>query len=128
MNLIQAKTKAKRYVKLVPRLLKLLLKLLKDPRVPAKDKTILAAAVVYLMNPMDFIPDMIPFFGMVDDLYLVGLALLRLLYHTDEQVLRDNWDGEEDIVELIKSIVEVGAKLLPPRVREAVLGSFEKNS
>ncbi|WP_052299033.1 YkvA family protein [Thermodesulfatator indicus] len=125
MNLVKAKKEAQKYIKLMPKLVKLLYKLIKDPRVPAKDKTILAAAIVYLMNPLDFIPDMIPFFGMVDDLYLVGLALLRLLYHTDEQVLRDNWEGEEDIVSLVKKIVEIGAKLLPPRVREAVLGSFE---
>ncbi|OAG28254.1 YkvA family protein [Thermodesulfatator autotrophicus] len=125
MNLVKAKKEAQKYIKLMPKFLKLLYKLLKDPRVPAKDKTILAAAIVYLMNPLDFIPDMIPFFGMVDDLYLVGLALLRLLYHTNEQVLRDNWEGEEDIVSLVKKIVEIGVKLLPPRVRESVLGSFE---
>jgi len=115
----------RRYVVLVPKFLKLLYGLLKDPRVPFKDKTILAAAVAYLLNPVDFIPDMIPFFGMVDDLYLVALALLRLLYHTDEQVLRDHWEGEGDIVAIIKKVVELGAKALPPRVREAVLGSFE---
>ncbi len=119
------KAQLKRYVVLVPKFLKLLYGLLKDKRVPLKDKTILAASIAYLLNPVDFIPDMIPFFGMVDDLYLVALALLRLLYHTDEEVLRDHWEGEEDIVAVIKKIVELGSKILPPKVREAVLGTFE---
>ena len=118
----------KRYVALVPKFLKLLYGLMKDQRVPTKDKTILAAAVAYLLNPVDFIPDMIPFFGLVDDLYLVALALLRLLYHTDEEVLRDHWEGEEDIVSLIKKIVELGAKILPARIREAVLGTLETSN
>ena len=117
----------KRYVALAPKFLKLLYGLLKDKRVLTRDKTILAAAIAYVLNPLDFIPDMIPFFGLVDDLYLVALALLRLLYHTDEEVLRDHWDGEEDIVSIIKKIVELGAKILPPRVREAVLGTLEAN-
>ncbi len=118
-------TEIKRYTGMVPKFLKLLLGLLKDKRVPFKDKTILVAAIAYLLNPVDFIPDMIPFFGMVDDLYLVALALLRLLYHTDEEILRAYWEGEEDIVPVIKKIVELGTKILPPKVREAVLGTFE---
>ncbi|NPA49385.1 MAG: DUF1232 domain-containing protein [Thermodesulfobacteria bacterium] len=121
MNLVEMK----RYIGMVPRFLKLLFGLLKDKRVPLKDKTILAAAIAYLLNPVDFVPDMIPFFGMVDDLYLVALALLRLLYHTDEEVLRAYWEGDEDVVPVIKKILEIGAKILPPRVREAVLGTFE---
>jgi len=121
LNLLELK----RYVRLVPKFLKLLWGLLKDKRVPLKDKTILAAAIAYLLNPVDFVPDMIPFFGMVDDLYLVALALLRLLYHTDEEVLRAHWEGEEDIIPIIKRLVELGAKLLPPRVREAVLEKIE---
>ncbi len=121
MNLVEMK----RYIGMVPRFLKLLFGLLKDKRVPLKDKTILAAAIAYLFNPVDFVPDMIPFFGMVDDLYLVALALLRLLYHTDEEVLRAYWEGDEDVVPVIKKILEIGTKILPPRVREAVLGTFE---
>jgi len=121
LNLVEMK----RYIGMVPRFLKLLFGLLKDKRVPLKDKTILAAAIAYLFNPVDFVPDMIPFFGMVDDLYLVALALLRLLYHTDEEVLRAYWEGDEDVVPVIKKILEIGTKILPPRVREAVLGTFE---
>jgi len=115
----------KKYLSLVPKFLKLLLRLLKDSRVSAQDKAILAAAIAYLLNPADFVPDAIPFFGMVDDLYLVALALIRLLNHVDEEVLREHWSGEEDIVSLIKQIAEIGARFLPTRLREAVIGTIE---
>ncbi len=115
----------KKYLSLVPKFLKLLLGLLKDSRVSVQDKAILAAAIAYLLNPADFVPDAIPFFGMVDDLYLVALALIRLLNHVDEKVLREHWSGEEDIVSLIKQIAEVGARFLPARLREAVIGTIE---
>jgi len=115
----------KKYLALLPKLLKLLLGLLKDSRVSLEDKAILFAAVAYLLNPADFLPDAIPFFGLVDDLYLVALALLRLLNNVDEEVLREHWPGNEDIVPLLKKLVSLGAKLLPQRIREAVIGRVE---
>ncbi len=93
-----------------------------------EDKAILFAALAYLLNPADFVPDVIPFFGLVDDLYLVALALLRLLNHVDEEVLRAHWPGDEDVVPLLKKIVSWGARLLPARIREAVIGEVEKGA
>ncbi len=98
--------------------------LLKDSRVSPQDKAILVAAIAYLLNPADFVPDAIPFFGMVDDLYLIALALIRLLNHVDEEILRQHWSGQEDVVALIKQIAELGVKLLPTRIREAVIGDI----
>ena len=108
--------------------MKLILGLLKDSRVPLEDKAILAAALAYLLNPADFVPDFIPFFGLVDDLYLVALALLRLLNHVDEEVLRAHWPGDEDIVPLLRKVVSWASRLLPAKVREAVLGEVRSES
>ena len=116
----------KRYLSFIPHFLKLILGLLKDARVPMEDKAILAAALAYLLNPADFVPDVIPFFGLVDDLYLVALALLRLLNHVDEEVLREHWPGDEDIVPLLKKIISLGTKILPARIREAVIGEVRR--
>lgn len=116
----------RKYLSFLPQFLKLILGLLKDSRVPMEDKAILVAALAYLLNPADFVPDMIPFAGLVDDLYLVALALLRLLNHVDEEILRQHWPGEEDIVPLLKKLVSLGARLLPRRVREAVIGKVEE--
>ncbi len=118
----------KKYLSFLPHFLKLILGLLKDSRVPMEDKAILFAALAYLLNPADFVPDVIPFFGLVDDLYLVALALLRLLNHVDEEVLRAHWPGDEDVVPLLKKIVSWGARLLPARIREAVIGEVEKGA
>src|SRR5262245_36444599 len=61
---------------LIPNFLKLLVRLFKDKRVPLAEKAFLIGAVVYVISPLDFIPDVIPFVGQVDDLYLVALTLL----------------------------------------------------
>ena len=53
-------------------------RLLKDPRVPLPVKLILPGAVgVYILSPVDLMPDVIPLLGQIDDLavLLAGMAL-----------------------------------------------------
>ena len=52
---------------------------LKHPAAPMWLKLGTAAIVVYVISPIDLIPDFIPFVGVVDDLVLVPLAIRFLL-------------------------------------------------
>src|ERR1041385_1970270 len=63
----------------IPNLLLLSARLMVDPRVPAKERLLVAGAIVYAFMPFDFIPDTLPFIGQVDDAYLIALTLLRLM-------------------------------------------------
>jgi len=47
----------------------------RDPRTPAALKLASLAAALYLVSPFDLIPFTIPFFGVVDDLVIVPLAV-----------------------------------------------------
>ena len=63
---------------------RLALRLLRDPRVPAAVKAVPALGLLYFVSPLDFIPDVFPILGQVDDLAIVVLALegfLRLCPH-----------------------------------------------
>ncbi len=82
----------------LPNMVKLLGRLIKDVRVPAAEKALFLAAIVYVISPLDFIPDVFPFIGQVDDIYVVALTLLRLLNRTDAAVVRQHWSGGGDIV------------------------------
>src|ERR1700754_4076034 len=75
----------------VPNLMKLLYDLLRDPRVSQADKAILAGVIMYVIVPIDVIPDFVPFVGMIDDSYLIAISLLRLLNRADRQVVLDHW-------------------------------------
>ncbi|HQR97801.1 MULTISPECIES: YkvA family protein [unclassified Polaromonas] len=52
---------------------------LRHPQAPGWLKWGTAAIALYLISPIDFIPDMLPFFGIADDLVLVPLAIRWLL-------------------------------------------------
>ncbi len=38
----------------------------------------LVAAIVYIVNPLDFVPDFIPFIGQIDDFLIISLVVRRL--------------------------------------------------
>ncbi len=50
-------------------------KLLRHPRTPWWSKAIALATIVYVLSPIDLIPDTIPFVGQLDDLALLALGM-----------------------------------------------------
>jgi uncharacterized membrane protein YkvA (DUF1232 family) len=54
---------------------RLAFRLLREPRVATLMKVVPLLAVAYVLSPLDFIPDVIPFVGEVDDLGIVLLAI-----------------------------------------------------
>lgn len=113
-------------IRTIPKFLGLITGLLRDPRVSATDKAILGAVVAYLLNPVDVVPDWVPFMGLVDDVYLVALALLRLLLRCDEKVILDHWKGTEDLVPFLKKTAHFATVFLPERVRAALFAKVER--
>ena len=77
----------------VPNLILLSGRLMVDPRVPTKERILVAGAIIYAFVPFDLIPDMLPFVGQIDDAYLIALSLLRLATFTDPKVVREHWRG-----------------------------------
>ena len=78
----------------IPKYLKLLLGLMRDSRVSRIDRLMVLGAAAYVFMPLDFIPDIIPFLGQVDDVFLIMTSLQRLVERTDEDVLLDHWAGD----------------------------------
>jgi uncharacterized membrane protein YkvA (DUF1232 family) len=113
------------FLMFLPNMFTLLGRLIKDNRVPLAEKALFAAAIVYVIMPLDFIPDVFPFIGQVDDLYLVALTLLRLINRTDESIVRQHWSGGGDIVALADSIAGIAPKLLPKRITRVLSSKVE---
>lgn len=122
---VELKNRMKGFLMFLPNMVMLLGKLLKDARVPTTEKILVAGAILYVIMPLDFIPDVIPFFGQVDDTYLVVLTLLRLLNKTDESVIREHWTGGGDIVSLASSIAKLAPLILPKRVSRVLSSEIE---
>lgn len=120
MASLELKRRMKNLLMFLPNMLHLCASLMTDARVPRTEKLLFAGAIIYAIAPLDLIPDMIPFVGQVDDLYLIALTLLRLINRTDERVVREHWRGGGDILQLAESVAEVAPKLLPKRVNRVL--------
>ena len=122
---LQLKSRMKNLLMFLPNLVALCFRLLRDARVPLADKALFIGAIIYVISPLDFIPDLLPFIGQVDDIYLVALTLLRLINRADETVVREHWTGGGDIVQLSDSIAKLAPALLPPRVNRILKARVE---
>jgi uncharacterized membrane protein YkvA (DUF1232 family) len=109
----------------IPNMLVLCAHLMMDGRVPAKERLLVAGAIVYALMPLDFIPDVLPFVGQIDDAYLVSMSLLRLMTVTDPRVVRQHWRGGGDVIELVGSVAMLASKLLPPKIRRVLTAQVE---
>lgn len=109
----------------IPNLMGLLIGLLRDERVSQADKAILAGIIMYVIVPLDIIPDFIPFIGQVDDVYLLAISILRLLNRADRRVVMDHWKGQQDIKELVNSIARIAEFFLPRPVKNVLRGRIE---
>jgi uncharacterized membrane protein YkvA (DUF1232 family) len=110
------KSKANRYADYIlagPDLFMLLVRLARDDRVSQGDKAKLAGAVAYFINPLDLVPEIVlgPA-GLVDDVALAGLVLYDLLEHIDPSVIREHWEGDADILDLIRRILATADTML----------------
>ena len=124
----ELKSRMNNFLMFLPNLVKLLLRLLRDTRVPTAEKALFLAAIVYFISPIDLIPDVFPFIGQVDDIYLIALTLLRLINRSGDQVVRENWSGGGDIVSLADSIAGLAPALLPKRVSRVLSSRVEMAS
>lgn len=109
----------------IPRFLLLLTRLLRDPRVSGADKGLLAAAVAYTLIPVDLIPDFLPIIGQLDDLFILALAIDRLITNAGAELVLAHWDGPEDVIVDLCGSLEDLARRLPAPVRERLAEGAE---
>lgn len=107
------KTRLKEFALLVPRLLKLLWRLTRDRRVPPRSKAILFVLLGYVASPVDLIPDFIPGLGQVDDLVIAAFALDHMLNRIPEDIVREHWDGDEDVLEVVREVLDLTTAFVP---------------
>ena len=128
MGKSKLKSRMKNLLMFLPNMVILCGKLMVDKRVPRTERALFAAAVIYAIIPFDFIPDMIPFVGQIDDLFLISLTLLRLIDHTDDLIVREHWRGGGDIVQLAESAATIAPLLMPKRIARVLIAKVRSTA
>ncbi len=93
------KVEARQLAMLLPDLAALLRGLLKDPRVPRGSKFLVGLAIIWVVSPIDLLPEFLPVIGPLDDVIVVALVLRHLVKRSGPVVVRDHWRGDTVMLE-----------------------------
>ena len=74
-------------------------RLRRDPRVPRSARVAIVIAGLWVLSPIDLIPEFIPVIGPLDDVVVVALALRYAARRVPPDVLRQAWPGEPRMLE-----------------------------
>ncbi|MDQ3107963.1 MAG: DUF1232 domain-containing protein [Actinomycetota bacterium] len=74
-------------------------RLRKDPRVPRRAKLAVGFAGLWVLSPIDLIPEFLPVIGPLDDVVVVALALRYAARQVPPEVIFEAWPGSRSMME-----------------------------
>jgi uncharacterized membrane protein YkvA (DUF1232 family) len=80
-----------------------------DRRVSMLDRVLVLGAMAYIVSPLDFVPDFIPFLGQADDVFLLVAAVQRLVKRAGRDVVLKYWRGDPRALSDASLAAAVGA-------------------
>ncbi|MBG6054084.1 uncharacterized membrane protein YkvA (DUF1232 family) [Salinibacterium sp. CAN_S4] len=92
-------------LRLGPDVVRLTRRLAADPAVPRGVRIWLIVLVVYLLLPIDLVPDVIPVIGYADDAIIVALVLRFATRHAGAAALDRHWPGTPQGLQALRSII-----------------------
>jgi uncharacterized membrane protein YkvA (DUF1232 family) len=70
-----------------------------DPRVPGRARAAILLAGLWLLSPIDLLPEFLPVVGPLDDVLVVALALRYAARSVPRPVLLDAWPADPRLLE-----------------------------
>jgi len=108
---------------LLPDLTVLLLRLLRDSRVPISCKAVAVLGIGYALSPIDLVPSfLVGPIGLVDDLLVVSAALSKILNQVHPDIVRSHWSGQGDALDAIQRAARWSASILFERIPRRLRG------
>lgn len=86
---------AKDLATVLPACLTTIKRLRGDDRVPRRAKLAIAFAGLWVLSPIDLIPEFLPVIGPLDDVVVVALALRYAARQVPRSVLEEAWPAEQ---------------------------------
>ena len=110
----------KSLLRALPDIGRLIARLVADPVLPRTAKIALAAAAVYLLSPLDLIPDFIPIVGYLDDVVLAAVLVDGILNYVDRALVLKYWPGTPQSLERLARAARLLAAWVPRRIKARV--------
>ncbi len=72
-----------------------------DPRVPRRAKLAIGLALLWVLSPIDLIPEFLPVIGPLDDVVIVALAFRYAARQVPRSVVLEAWPGKPSTIERV---------------------------
>ena len=92
-------------VRVVPDIARLCRDVLADRGAPVRTRIAIAGLLVYLVNPIDLVPEFIPVLGPLDDVVVAVLVLRYVRGRLGTDGLRDRWRGTPEGFGLLQRVM-----------------------
>jgi uncharacterized membrane protein YkvA (DUF1232 family) len=92
-------------LRLIPDLVRLVRSLLADPATPRSVKIALGGLLVYLVSPLDLIPELLPVIGSFDDVVIAGFVLRWAGRRMGTDALRSHWAGSPEGFDTLRRLL-----------------------
>jgi uncharacterized membrane protein YkvA (DUF1232 family) len=103
-------------IRRLPTYIRLVWALLRDGRVPAQQKLILAGIGGYLFFPIDLIPDFVPVLGQLDDLAVVLLGLDLFIRSAPADIVEEHLAKISQDKDQLRRDISAAERLLGDRI------------
>jgi uncharacterized membrane protein YkvA (DUF1232 family) len=110
----------KALLRALPDLARLIARLIGDTSLPRAAKIALAAAAVYLVSPIDLIPDFIPLLGYLDDVLVAAVVVDGLLNWVDRGLVLRYWPGTPEALEKVARAARMLSAWVPRRLKARI--------
>src|SRR5436309_15411963 len=107
----------------LPSIVRTLTGLAVDPVLPKAAKIALGAAVLYLVSPVDLIPDFVPVLGYLDDVFVAAILIDGMLNFVDRGLVLKYWPGSPESLERIARSARVLGVWVPRRLKLRIFSS-----
>jgi uncharacterized membrane protein YkvA (DUF1232 family) len=80
-------------LRLLPDVVRLVRRLVADRTIPRRTRWLVWALLVYLVSPIDLIPDFVPVLGYADDAIIASLVLRHVIRRAGMAKVEEQWPG-----------------------------------
>lgn len=123
------KSKYLNYVIAAPDFFYLFCRLMGDTRIPMKQKITVGTVIVYFITPLDILPEgLFPGVGLADDVFLAVFTLNELMNSVDPKIIRELWPGDENVINLIKQLLDGADSVFGRRMIGKIVGLLKKDT
>lgn len=96
-------------LRILPDTVRLLQRLAADRSLPFSVRLRLWLVLIYLLIPIDIVPDFIPFLGHADDAIIVALVLRSVVRRAGFEAIDRHWPGTQDGMAAVQRLARLGA-------------------